>query len=80
MALAVTLTMLYAEVPGARLETTIILTCVHWHLAYPPSSRQLDELTQECGVSVDHTTINCWVLNYSPQPEAAFHRRKRPVW
>ncbi len=35
---------------------------------------------QERGVSVDHATINRWVLKYSPQLEAAFHRRKRPVW
>ena len=32
------------------------------------------------GVSVDHATINRWVVKYSPQLEEAFHRRKRPVW
>jgi transposase-like protein len=26
------------------------------------------------------TTINRWVVKYSPQLEEAFHRRKRPVW
>jgi transposase-like protein len=35
---------------------------------------------QERGGSVDHSTINRWVVKYSPQFEAAFHRRKRPVW
>ena len=34
---------------------------------------------EERGVSVDHATINRWVLKYSPQLEDAFHRRKRPV-
>jgi putative transposase len=34
----------------------------------------------ERGVSVDHSTINRWVVKYSPQLEEAFHRRKRPVW
>jgi transposase-like protein len=29
---------------------------------------------------VDHSTINRWVIKYSPQLEEAFHRRKRPVW
>ena len=29
---------------------------------------------------VDHSTINRWVVKYSPQLEEAFHRRKRPVW
>ena len=34
----------------------------------------------ERGVHVDHSTINRWVVKYSPQLEEAFHRRKRPVW
>ena len=32
------------------------------------------------GVKVDHSTINRWVVKYSPQLEQEFHRRKRPVW
>ena len=28
---------------GAHFETTIILTCVRWYLAYPLSYRQLEE-------------------------------------
>jgi transposase-like protein len=35
---------------------------------------------EERGVEVDHSTINRWVVTYSPQLEEAFHRRKRPVW
>jgi transposase-like protein len=35
---------------------------------------------EERGVNVDHATINRWVIKYSPQLEAAFHRRKRRVW
>jgi transposase-like protein len=34
---------------------------------------------QERGVAVDHSTINRWVLRYSPHIEAAFHHRKHPV-
>jgi putative transposase len=34
----------------------------------------------ECGVDVDHSTINRWTIKYSPLLEEAFHRRKRPVW
>ena len=29
---------------------------------------------------MDHSTINRWVIKYSPQLEEKFHRRKRPVW
>jgi putative transposase len=31
-------------------------------------------------IGVDHATINRWVIKYSPPLEAAFHRRKRPIW
>jgi putative transposase len=68
------------SVKGAHFETTIILTCVRWYLAYPLSYRQLEEMMQERGVLVDHATINRWVLKYAPQLEEAFHRRKRPAW
>jgi putative transposase len=65
---------------GAHFVPDIILTCVRWYLAYPLSYRQVEELMQERGVSVDHATINRWVRKYSPQLEDAFYRRKRPVW
>jgi putative transposase len=65
---------------GAHCANDIILTCVRWYLAYPLSYRQVEELMQERGVAVDHATINRWVLKYSPPLEAAFHRRKQPVW
>jgi transposase-like protein len=65
---------------GAHFVRDIILTRVRWYLAYPFSYRQVEELMQERGVSVDHATINRWVLKYSPPLEAAFHGRKRPVW
>jgi putative transposase len=64
---------------GAHCEKDIILTCVRWYVAYPLSYRQLEESMQERGVSVDHATINRWVLKYSPRLEETFHRRKRPV-
>jgi putative transposase len=64
---------------GAHFVKDIILTCVRWYLAYPLSYRQLEELMQERGISVDHATINRWVLKYTPRLEEAFHRCRRPV-
>jgi putative transposase len=64
---------------GAHFVKDIILTFVRWYLAYPLSYRQVEELMEERGVSVDHATIHHWVLKYSPQLEAAFHLRKQPV-
>src|SRR5262245_575911 len=65
---------------GAHFPSEIILTGVRWYVAYPLSTRHVEELMLERGVHVDHATINRWVIKYSPQLEAAFHRRKRPVW
>jgi hypothetical protein len=45
---------------GAHFEKEIILTCVRWYVAYPLSYRQLEEMMQERGVTVDHSTINRW--------------------
>jgi putative transposase len=61
---------------GAYFMKDIILTCVRWYVAYPLSYRQLEEMMQERGVAVDHSTINRWVLRYAPQLEAAFHRKR----
>jgi hypothetical protein len=64
---------------GAHFVKAMILTCVRWYLAYPLSDRQVEELMEERGVSVDHATVHRWVLKYSPQLADAFHRHKRPV-
>jgi putative transposase len=64
---------------GAHFVQDIILTYVRWYLAYPLSYRQVEELMQERGVSVDHATINRWVLKDTSRLEEAFHRRKRSV-
>jgi putative transposase len=65
---------------GAHFPKEVILSCVRWYVAYPLSTRHVEELMEERGVRVDHSTINRWVVKYSPQLEEAFHRRKRPVW
>ena len=65
---------------GAHFPPEVILMGVRWYLAYPLSTRHVEELMAERGVEVDHATINRWVIKYSPQLEEAFHRRKRPVW
>jgi putative transposase len=65
---------------GAHFLEEIILTGVRWSGAYPLSTRHVEELMLERGIHVDHSTINRWVVKYSPQLEEAFHRRKRPVW
>src|SRR5437879_877118 len=65
---------------GAHFPPDVILMEVRWYVAYPLSTRHVKELLEERGVEVDHSTINRWVIKYSPQLEEAFHRHKRPVW
>jgi putative transposase len=64
---------------GAHFPQDIILMGVRWYVAYPLSYRHVEELMEERGVPVDHSTIQRWVVKYSPQLTEAFHRRKRPV-
>jgi putative transposase len=64
---------------GAHFPPEVILMGVHWYLAYPLSTRHVEELMAERDVVLDHATINRWVIKYSPQLEEEFHRRKRPV-
>jgi putative transposase len=65
---------------GTHFPTEVILIGVRWYVAYPLSTRHVEELMEERGVDVDHSTINRWTIKYSPQLEEAFHRRKQPVW
>jgi putative transposase len=51
---------------GVHFEKALILACVRWYVAYPLSYRQLEEMMEERGISVDHSTIHRWVLKYSP--------------
>ena len=64
---------------GRHFQQDMILQSVRWYLAYSLSYRDIEELMQERGFSVDHSTINRWVLHYSPQLEAAFRLKKKRV-
>jgi transposase-like protein len=64
---------------GSHFEKEIIMWGVRWYIAYPISYRQLEEMMGERGVSVDHSTLNRWVIKYAPEVEKQFRRRQRPV-
>lgn len=50
---------------------------MRWYVAYPLSYRQIEEMMQERGVEVDHSTLHRRVLKYVPLLEKAFLARKR---
>jgi putative transposase len=64
---------------GSQFEREIILWGVRWYVAYPISYRQLEEMMGERGVTVDHSTLNRWVIKYAPEVEKQFRRLQRPV-
>jgi hypothetical protein len=41
---------------GSHFERNVILWGVRWYVAYPMSYRQLEEMMEERGVEVDHST------------------------
>ena len=60
-----------------RFPLDIMLLCVRWYVAYPLSLRNLEEMMQERGLFVDHSTIHRWVIKLVPVLEKAFRKRKR---
>jgi len=67
------------EFKGSYFEHDAILGGVRWYVAYPISYRQLEEMMEERGVEVDHSTLNRWVVKYVPLLDQRFRARKRPV-
>lgn len=63
---------------GAHFPAEIILTGVRWYVAYPLSDRQVEELLEERGGSVDHATIQRWVVKYSPPWKRPFTAASAP--
>ena len=55
----------------------VMLTCVRWYVAYPLSLRHIEEMVQERGVFVDHSTVHRWAMRVLPVLAPIF--RKRPV-
>ena len=60
------------EFKGSHFERDVILWCVCWYVAYPISYRQLEEMMEERGVEVDHSTLNRWVVKYVPLLDRQF--------
>ena len=64
---------------GMHFPIDIILVCIRWYTAYPLSYRHLEEMMEERGVFVDHSSINRWAIRFLPLLEKVFRKHKRPV-
>jgi transposase-like protein len=62
---------------GRHTPKNIILQCVRWYCSYALSYRNIEEMMAERGLTLDHSTLNRWVVHYAPKLEEAFHKKKR---
>jgi transposase-like protein len=49
---------------GVHFPKDVMLTCVRWYVPCPLSARHDKDLMEERGITVDHFTINRWVITY----------------
>ena len=57
---------------GTHFLKSVILHAVFFYLRYPVSYRDLQRILAERGITIDHATLNRWVVSYSPQLEVAW--------
>lgn len=67
------------NVKGLRFPLEVILVCIRWYAAYQLSYRHLEEMMQERGVLVDHSSINRWAIRFLPVLEKVFRKYKCPA-
>jgi putative transposase len=62
-----------------RFPLEIILVCTRWYYAYPLSLRHLEEIMEERGAFLDHSTVGRWAIKFGLALEKIFRRYKSPV-
>ena len=63
---------------GRHFQASLILQAVCWYLRYPLSCRDIEELFRERGLTVDHSTLNRWVLAHAPLIERRLRSFRKP--
>jgi putative transposase len=62
-----------------RFPIEVALVCVRRYGAYPLSYRHIEEMTEERGIVVDHSSINRWSIRFLLILEKIFRQYKLPV-
>src|SRR5277367_3519748 len=60
-------------------EPGFILCAVRWYLRYSLSLRNVEELLEERGLGVDHTTVWRWVQRYAPEMDMRLRCYLKPT-
>ena len=58
-----------SDFKGRHFRGDIILWAVRWYCRYGISYRDLEEMLEERGVDLDHTTLYRWVQTFAPEIE-----------
>ena len=64
---------------GRHFPKDVILTTIRWYLRYNLSYRDIEELIAERGIDLDHSTLNRWVIRYTPGLVTNAKKHKRRV-
>lgn len=64
---------------GYQFDKHIIIQAVFWYCRYSLSYQDIEELMNERGVKVDHSTLQRWVETFIPLVEVQVRRRKKCV-
>ncbi|BBM03556.1 hypothetical protein GL2_36300 [Microbulbifer sp. GL-2] len=64
---------------GTHYPKNVILYAVFFYVRYAVSHRDLEEIMQERGVTVDHATLNRWVVKYASQIAAEARKKKSQI-
>ncbi len=64
---------------GCHFPKCIVLQAVYWYLRYSLSYRDVEELMNERGIYIDHSTVQRWVVKYTGMLEDAFRKKKKVV-
>ena len=64
---------------GRHFPKDVILTTIRWYLRYNLSYRDIEELIAERGIDLDHSTLNRWVIRYTPGLVTNTQKHKRRV-
>ncbi len=62
---------------GSHFPKCIILQAVFWYHRYALSYRDIEELMEERGVHVDHSSVQRWVVKYTPLLETEVRKIKK---
>ena len=65
------------EFKGVHYPKAVVLHAVFFYVRYAVSYRDLEEILAERGVTVDHATLNRWVVKFSPLIATNAQSRKR---